>query len=644
VGRDKTFKGGPAKILARIYAIARHLIGHANQKTIQSLTPIQRAELYEAVMDEAISSRNLETIQYHLRSFNTWLEKHFLLSPLPNKADFFGAPKLTDMTVNANLIHFDEYEHLKKTVNELCHKEPHNKTFTMMRLSLFLGFRCGMRSKEVFQLKLDDFIFCDCAPQIAIRESIGREIKTLNAKRFLKLRKLMPEDEVQYLKDWYFSQTNIASHAPNQNEDENSECFFFSTAQTLDKPVVIDKIKSPLMNMVREVCQDDSLNFHHLRHSFASWHFLSACNAELDLNIENEFNQLPATQNWLMKAQQRKLEHLPTHLKSKKYAFWLLKNMGHGGFSTTFEHYIHIADIVVSALLNQKEQSFTINEISEFSGVSISTLKKQQDRVNYIVARSMKPYQSLKVLREASLKEDYIWQPPEIDLTNIRPIIRDLPIYKMMAAYHLSSESEVSGNDSIFDYLRFDKSVIESIREIFKLKPKYRIRRLQPKEEVELQYLIHKFEDVYSVSVESFEPTTELYSIINTFMNRFYPMNSDRESLSVQKHLHLVMSDRTSATTLVNFIQRLELPFQLILRHSKKWSKKEVNQTIQQWRKELNLKSEIKFEHKIDNQKKIGPRARVEILVQNSKGKKNQAFYYLMIMLSAWLELTQKIA
>lgn len=595
-------------------------------------------------MDEAISSRNLETIQYHLRSFNTWLEKHFLLFPLPNKADFFGDPKLTDMTVNANVIHFDEYEHIKNTINELCHKEPYNTTFTMMRLALFLGFRCGMRSKEVFQLKLEDFIFCEYAPQIAIRESAGREIKTPNAKRFFKLRKLMPEDEIQYLKDWFSSQTNIASQIPVKSEDENSECFFFSTAQTLDKPVVIDKIKSPLMKMVREVCQDDSLNFHHLRHSFASWHFLSACNAELDLNIENEFNQFPATQKWLMKAQQRKLEHLPTHLKSKKYAFWLLKNMGHGGFSTTFEHYIHVADIVVNALLNQKELSYTIDEIAEFSGLSISTLKKQKDRMNYVIARSIKPYKSLKLGREVSLKENQTWQPPKIDLTTIRPNIRDLPIYQMMEVYHLSSEDSVSLSDPVFDYLRFDKSAIARIREIFKLNPKYRIRRLRLKEEVELQYLIHKLEDVYSISLESLEPTTELSSVTNTFMNWFYPMNSDRESLSVQKHLHLVMSDRTSATILVNFIQRLELPFQLILRHSKKWSVKELNQTIRQWRKELALTSKNRFEPKIDNNKKIGPRARVEILVQNSKGKRNQAFYYLMIMLSAWLELSQKIA
>jgi len=645
VNKSKKFKVGPSQILTKIYSVARHLIGIADQSKIQSLPPQERMSLYDAVTEQAISSRNRETILYNLKAFNTWLEKSHHALPIPNKDDYFGHPKVTDLTVNANLIHFDEYNKIKSIIISLCEKSPFNEVFKMMLMALILGFRCGLRSKEAFQLKIDDFIFCHSSPQIAIRESDNREIKTQNAKRFLKLVDHMPMDEVNVLRDWYLAKTLEikAANSPNGEQDETQpNHYFFSVSGRNEIHINIEKIKAPLMGLIRQVCQDTSLNFHHLRHSFASWHFLSACTAELNLDTAAYFEHLPETKNWLKNANTRKIAHLPTHLKSKKYPFWISKKMGHASFNTTFEHYTHTTDIIALALLQQTADRLTIQEIAQFSNISVSTLKKQKNRLEYAISRHIKNHKILNKARLHSLAPKEAWQPPKVNMSEYQTPMQEFTMYNMMELFHLASESTLIDEHAL--HLGFSKPETLKVIDLFKCNSKYRLRRPFSEELTELHRLTQALKDLYQIDFNNLKGNLDFLSLLNTFSNRFFPYERDLDSLAVQKNYHLVFNDITSSTILMDAIRKLKIPFSVTFRHSKKWDQKELLRARKFWREALELTPKFRIDMKPDSKKLIGPNGRIEIIFKNEAGHRNHAFYYLFVMLSAWWELNNEIA
>jgi len=644
VNKAKKFKVGPSQILNKIYSIARHLIGIANQNAIQSFTPNERISLYNSVIEQAVSSRNRETIVYNLKGFNTWLEKIFGLNPIPNKDEYFGHPKVTDMTINTNLIHFDEYEEIKKTILVLVEKNPFNPVFKMMLMALILGFRCGLRSKEVFQLKLDDFIFCETSPKIAVRESEDRELKTSNAKRFLKLKDHMPIEEIPPLQEWFLQkQSEIQSKKTSHTafEETQKQSYFFSLTNQNDKHINIEKIKAPLMNIIRQVCHDTSLNFHHLRHSFASWHFLSACISEFDIHTFSLFNHLPKTKEWLIQADLRKQNHLPTHLKSKKYPFWISKKMGHASFNTSFEHYIHTTDIVTASLLQKASERYTIQQVAYFANLSISTLKKQKNAIEYALNRYIKPYKKLNKARLDSLVPKQVWQAPKINLDEFTNPMEEFSMYNMMEIFHLASENKLTEQHAF--YLGFSKKRTEEIIELFQSKPKYRLRRPYSQELIELHLLTKDVKNLYQIDFNSLNSNVKFLSLLNTFSNRFFPYKRDLDSLKIQDNYHLVFNDKTSGNILMEMIKNLNRPFRIILRHTKKWSNKECKNGRNYWRTQLGLTSKFRIEMKQDSKKSIGPNGRIEIVINNTAAHRNHAFYYLFIMLSAWAELNNVI-
>ncbi|GAB6069171.1 hypothetical protein JCM30760_02680 [Thiomicrorhabdus hydrogeniphila] len=644
INKAKKFKVGPSQILNKIYSIARHLIGIANQNAIHSLVPSERMSLYDTVTEQAVSTRNRETILYNLKAFNTWLEKSYKLNPIPNKEDYFGHPKVTDMTVNANLIHFDEFEEIKKTILDLVEKNPFNPVFKMMLMALILGFRCGLRSKEVFQLKFDDFIFCDTSPQIAIRESENRELKTSNAKRFLKLKDHMPIDEVVMLKNWYLTKHSEIQSINTSHinlEEIQGQSYFFALSNQNDKHINFEKVKAPLMNIVRQVCQDTSLNFHHLRHSFASWYFLSACISEFDINTFSLFNHLPKTKDWLMQADLRKQQHLPTHLKSKKYPFWISKKMGHASFNTSFEHYIHTADIVTANLLQQASERYTTQQVAYFANLSISTLKKQKQALEYALNRHIKQYKKLNKARLDSLVPKQVWQAPKINLDEFTNPMEEFSMYNMMEIFHLASENNLSEEHAL--HLGFSQQRTDEVIELFQSNPKYRLRRPYSQELIELHRLTEVVKNLYKIDFNCLNSHVEFLSLLNTFSNRFFPYKRDLDSLKIQDNYHLVFNDMTSGNILMKLIKKLNMPFRIILRHTKKWDKKECQSSRNYWRTQLKLTPKFRIEMKQDSKKAIGPNGRIEIVINNTAAHRNHAFYYLFAMLAAWTELNHVI-
>lgn len=635
------FAVSPQKILAKFSSITRLLVS-LTEIPITELSSEQRALLFTRVSQLAISEINLNTIQSNLRAFNHWIETSYGVEPLPDKVEVFGDPKLTNMTVNTNLITFDEYLHILSILKSLIASEAQElkPLYRLMQAIFILGFRCGLRSKEVVELKFNDWIECDAYPILIIRESYDRDLKTINAKRQLELKHLLNKPELAIIREEVGKTQNLISTYTVANDENdvsdasNPEFYLFNNGQDITKPVNASKIKTPLMQIIRDVCKDESIKFHHLRHSFATWNFLSSFLAEFDIDIKDAqfFQGLARTEQWLEHAKNRKLNQVPTIHKSKKAPFWLAQKMGHLEFSTTLEHYIHAADIALMLFQAKLNNERTAKEWHDISGISINYLHKQKSAKATFAAHSFIPNDLKKRLKISTLAhKNWTFIPGEVNRDNLpKPTpefaFKTSPIFTLIELYHTACQlQEEPERDTKFDVIiRF-----------FKNRPKLRARPLNIYEINEMNRLTEKFFSLYGQDMDTDDANHVIRHQINTVFAGITPNNASKEILAPQTDLQWLSTDHYEAKEFIEVISKLELDFMVYV-HLKKPIKKDDalinNQKTNFWIKKLGLASDkfIKVEH---YKASTGSPSRIEIRPLNRTSKKNYTFFYLWINL-----------
>ena len=533
---------------------------------------------------------------------------------------------MTDMAVNANIISFDEYESIKTSLKGLITKYAGEESYKIMLAIFILGFRLGLRITEAIELKFMDYLFCDKSPQLLIRESEDRKTKSLNAKRAQKLMDLLTADEVKFLNEYHQSQQKRFGRFPKDKKRH----YLFSTEASGCKLKSVEELKKKLMCLIREVCRDNSLKYHHLRHSFASWHFLSAAISELDLNIDDNFAHLPKTQAWLQQANVRKLKHLPTQLKSKKYPYWLVQRVGHGSIETTLEHYIHSVDLINMLYQDSLVSNLTIDDLHGLTKIPISTLKKHKARFDFALTRLTKSIPELKAKRHRSLlnlREE--WSAPEEAQKCIEPITSNIPYFHYMAfLYHFNSIGNISS-------LGFSRKEAQKLFTLFKDNPAFRIRPLYLAEQSKLAGYLEKIADVYQFTAqENTACPRALEALLDTFASRFYPYSSDTDSLQIQQDYHLIFRDVTSGKILVEFAQKMDISIKFILRHSGQMKPTHITKAKRYWKDNLGLTRNTVFTTQKDTKSRLGTHGRIEMVFVNQAGKREHAMYFLLVMLN----------
>jgi integrase len=622
---SRQFKKNPKQILKKISTIGRHLIAIADDVFLQKVQVDERIHIYREVINQAVSIQNKNEIQYDLRDFNSWLEKSYDLEKIKDKENLFGSASRTDITVNANLIHFDEYGSIKNSLQSLIENYPEDNSYKIMLGIFILGFKLGLRITEAVELKFIDYLYCDKTPQILIRESEGRKTKSRNAKRAQKLTDLLSHDEIEFFNQYHHSQLKRFGRFHNEKE----HYYFFSTSRSGTKLKSVEVLKKRLMKLIRETTQDSSLKFHHLRHSFASWHFFSAAIAELDLDIGSYFKHLPQTELWLKNADVRKLEHLPTQLKSKKYPYWLVQRIGHGSIETTLEHYIHTIDLINMLYQDSVASCLTINDLHGLSAIPVSTLKKHNHRIGFALNRLIKQTPNLKIKQATnmnSLKPE--WLAPSGIENSIELLSANIPFYEYMDFLYQINENPSARHKE------FRGDTAKKLTQFFKENPAYRISELRPKEVLLLMEHLDRICDLFD-----YEPVTEtdfpqsLQALLDTFSSRIHPYSADTESLDIQKRIHLIFNDVTSGKRLIEFTQQMKIPVKIIFRHSSLITKEEIETAKKYWIKQLELKAKTPFSSQTDTQSKLGKHGRIELVFTKQNGKPDHSVYFLLVML-----------
>jgi len=638
------FEISPIKIKSKISSIGRHILNVFNNQSIVKMDAVQRANSYQSVIEQAISERNKNTIAHTLRGFNQWLEGSYIsqteepesFTKLANKSEVFGNPSLTDMTVNANLITHDEYHivfvQLKDLFESTNNLDDQNHCL-MMLVMLILGFRCGLRSSEVFYLKWKDWIVCEQSPILIVRESYDRELKTINAKRQFTVNQFLTETEIGLIQTLHNQVANrLEKLKGNDKKEALDKAQLFCGKRSLTKTVTIASVKTPLMQKLVSATKCPSLTFHHLRHSFASWHFLSATIAELDLEINEIFKGLPKTEQWLMQAQERKLSQLPTQEKSKKYLFWIAQKMGHLDFATTFQHYIHTADVCMLLIQNKQCQKFTTRYWSDLSGASNSYLhRKKQDKVTY--ASKYKLPEALKNTLKESRNLLKCWTfDHKLEAENSNQTqFQDAGWHQKMQIYQNYRNTEEHST------LSTDQ---KRALTYFKKRPHIRLRALNTREQLELQDYVKLIEEQLGISLEQdFNTVKTLRTHTNIIVNGISPESASKDTLKTQRDYHWRGTNVKHVKKLVQMLNITDQPYRLILQLKKELSrgdKTKNKDNVRYWAKSLGV-AQTKIEIQASYPATIGEHGAIEVRPLNAKGKRNHVFFYFWVSVATTL-------
>lgn len=654
---SKTSSPSPTKVLSYMDAIAGKLFALAENAPIEKLSSDARFELYTSVVELACSPINRKSILYSLKKFDNWLVSHKNAEPLEDAEELFAEAKSTQNAVNANLITFDEYQATKNLLLEASSTWPqgHFNYPKAALIFLILGFKLGLRRSEIAQIKINDLIIEEpekdkygyelklgCVKQIAIRESHLRQLKNANAKRFLNVADFLDKSEIEQITSWY-------NEAARGNRIDTRKGFLFSLDENKQRAISSSLVTTPLLDVIHQVTGDNTLKFHQLRHSFASWLMLSAIGAESNIDFSGYFQHLPKTREWLLpkSVEDRKKQHFGHHDLSKKYTYWLQKKIGHSSIQTTLVNYIHFMDIGISAyqcrpwvnsLSLADELMMSYSTLAKKKGVAriqsmLNHFEKQTTHKSWLFKRGNyhTPKRGWVIPKDVHFpKVDSLLEYPFIqsyrayEMINNGDKIEDISTLLNISRLQIKTIQEVYENDKNIRQLRgkiSDKDLLETLQKINACYPE-----MLKLDTATVNEVVGEYPDWYHF-------TTKINELLY-FENRKEALGTNTCHLLISSNNYSEYED----SIIVEILNQMKLPYEVILRHSTKRTHKELRSFKKFWSAALNLPNDKVITLRRDGEKKKGEYDRVEIKVNKSNGRRNAAFYFIFIQLNAHVE------
>lgn len=247
--------------------------------------------------------------------------------------------------VRPNLIAVSDFE---RAMAQL--QAPDQRDQRMARLIGALAFYAGLRRGEALHLCLGDLQGA-ARLWLTVSNNRHRRLKSHASQRLLPLADLLPAAWHQELLGWR-SQRHAEGGA--RAREQLLFCALGKPAQ----PLPAERLITPVCVALRAVTGDDSLVFHHLRHSFASWTLIRLLAPELPLpRWQHGIAALAPA--WFAPPACAALRQAllgatdPQPVRHAGYA--LARLLGHQRVATTLRSYIHLADLLILGMQTRQE-------------------------------------------------------------------------------------------------------------------------------------------------------------------------------------------------------------------------------------------------------------------------------------------------
>lgn len=296
--------------------------------------------LYAEVLDQADRTASLQqSARRSLRAFHYFLMTAHQREPLENHVLGLGRGLVS---VDANVLTLEEYEAVLDWIGRSLAREDLKQ---VAQLLVAFGFRCGLRRMEALKLMLHDVLLYE-SPELLIRPSEWRRLKTKNATRKIPLGPLLDERELEWLTAW------TRRRKTEGRSGSEAVPYLFAIPQgngelLIPSPEMVFNLIHPAL---REVTGDPTVRFHHLRHSFGSWTFLRLLLSDRQ-SVPDPLPYLPKTTVWLRQSKPFREQLYGHSFPTRKHAYAVASLLGHAGPEISFEHYIHCLDLVTAETL-----------------------------------------------------------------------------------------------------------------------------------------------------------------------------------------------------------------------------------------------------------------------------------------------------
>ena len=233
--------------------------------------------------------------------------------------------------VRTNIVTEQEY---LRVLDYLGWKAPNRTRLERMTIiATILAYRAGLRVMEIAGLEVKD-IQGDTRIEVLIRENNLRGLKSQAAERRIPLSLLVPEEELNFIKDWHqFRSGEIGTTLKSPLFTVNPFEIVYCSEKILFEP---------LRKALKEVTNDISVVPHTLRHSFAT---LTLLKFSLRPDIELGITNIPGVIGDSLKIHNQTNQiHEDSPCSGRKTLYAIACLLGHSDTSTELSSYIHLTD------------------------------------------------------------------------------------------------------------------------------------------------------------------------------------------------------------------------------------------------------------------------------------------------------------
>jgi integrase len=299
-------------------------------ETLSGMDGDELTDLYRDVASDTLSPQLKGRVLGALREFDRFVRKECLPQlPAASIPGFDGGP----YEISARIITVAEFKACIEGIEsgELVQVRTQRERDRLQGF-LMLAFRTGGRRNELLGLRRQDFWVQDNL-LVRIRPNIVRKLKTSNARRNIPL-------------GWIPGHERERLEALSAKSIHPEDTFvFFDEACPSAVALENHRIISLARLVLKEVSGDSNLHPHNIRHSLAS--LAAAGMFGRDLSVDAH----PMCPQWILEAMSfapELEESISSHLhRSAARGSALAMLLGHGSEITSYEHYVHVFDLLL---------------------------------------------------------------------------------------------------------------------------------------------------------------------------------------------------------------------------------------------------------------------------------------------------------
>lgn len=362
----------PQTVYQKVRRIAGRLAGQLGCTDLSRIDCVDTfAEIYLNVLEDAPSTNARRKAAIELKSFHDYLADAYDQVPSLEGSGVFNVSGYGAGFVDANVVTLDTFYRALKWLDEEAVKTYGTEVATQLGLIARLGFFAGLRRSEALGLTVGAFQTCRVGgvthqtSEIWLEIALNslRDVKTQAGRRNLPLSVLMDETGLRKLRNW------LKSRLAHSCDPQSPLFPAFIRNGTLKQT---DSRLKLIADALRHAADDESLRYHHLRHSFATWISLL-----LWLGEENDPGILP---DWFVptehdRARFREAGRIRSALlglapTSRRGMLSVSGLMGHSGLDVTMESYIHLADFMLGRMALRLVEDVPLRVLVALSGFS----------------------------------------------------------------------------------------------------------------------------------------------------------------------------------------------------------------------------------------------------------------------------------